>query len=121
MTKFLKYICIYIIVYSVFKLLPLLLYYIRATFDVAYINDYIKDIYLTAWMVSGIVFFAVRLSEPIIRDFLKDELRYLYNQVKRCLFSCTCAGPGYSINSNPRNSLLAARAFEELNLEVILM
>jgi hypothetical protein len=121
MTIFLKYICIYIIVYVTFKLLPLLLFYIRARFDFGYINNYLHDIYVIAWTLSGIVFFVVRLSEPMTRDFIKDEVRYLYNRVKRCLFKCTCVGPGHSINLVPRNSLLATRVFEELNLEVIFM
>lgn len=121
MSIYLKYICIYISVYAVFKLLPLLLFYIRARFDVDYINNYVRDIIACIWMVSGIIFFGVRLSEPIIRDFLKDEVRYFLTRAKRCLLKCTCVSPDYSVSSSTRNSLLATRAFEELNLEVILI
>ena len=118
MSVFLKYIVIYISVFAIFKLLPIFVIYTYIYFDDTGLNKILGNTLGIMWISSGIVFFVARLSEPNIRDLLKDEVGALFIRSKHFLMRCTCKRSGYSRESRYLNSLLVVRAFEDLKLEV---
>lgn len=119
MRVFFKYIAIYITVFALCKLLPLLVFFMYTNHDGVSIESYIPTMFAYIWMSSGAIFFGARLCEPNIRNHLKDEIKILFYRSKQCLLKCSCTGSDSNSDSSSINSILAVQALENLKLEVI--
>jgi hypothetical protein len=116
---FFKYIAIYIAVFALCKLLPVLVLFIYINNAGISIESYIATIFSCIWMSSGAIFFAARLCEPNIRSFLRDEIKIIIYKSKQFLLKCSFKGSDSINNSSILNSISAVQVLENFKLEVI--